>query len=227
MFYRFSCSQGRSLFTLPTSQQMHLLAVLAFLIGSIIFYFCPTAFASSRKCARIETGESYYNLGGTLSYFEDSSGLRSLGDIQDDMSVSWLPLHDAIPSFGFSSSAYWLKFNLCRLQTVGDKAVLEISYPLLDSVHLFAVSNKAVIYKEYTGDTIPFSQRSQKHRNFLFFLPGFDSEILTIYIRVQTESAVQVPLKLYSPSGFFEHNQNALFVQGCYFGIILAMIFFK
>lgn len=227
MFYRFSCSQGRSLFTLPTSQQRHLLAVLVFFSVSIIFHFCPTAFASSRECASIEAGESYFNLDETLSYFEDSSGLRSVGEIQDNMSVSWLLLDDAIPSFGFSSSAYWLKFDLCRLQKVGDKAVLEISYPLLDSIHLYAVSNKAVIYDEYTGDTIPFSKRSQKHRNFLFFLPDFDTEILTIYIRVQTESAVQVPLKLYSSSGFFEHNQNALFLQGCYFGIILAMIFYN
>jgi len=77
MFYRFSCSQGRSLFTLPASQQRHLLAVSAFMIVSIIFYFCTTAFASSRECASIEAGESYYNLGATLSYFEDSSGLIS------------------------------------------------------------------------------------------------------------------------------------------------------
>ena len=129
--------------------------------------------------------------------------------------------------FGFSTSVYWLKFNICKSQPGTEKTVLEINYPLLDSLRLYGVKGGTLAFDVLTGDNIPFSERPVNHRNFIFFLPDTQNNDLSVYLRVQSESAVQVPLKLYSLTGYFIHNQRSFIAQGVYFGIILAMILYN
>lgn len=199
---------------------------LAFLIPSLLLVMKTSAVAGE-KCVSLEQESSTYNLDDAVSYYEDQTTNLSLQNILEAPSNSWTCLPGSIPSFGFSSSAYWLKINICPTRQTEERAVLEINYPLLDSVALYAITGQTIIYKAHTGDRIPFSQRPEKYRNFVFFLPDAGQEILTLYLRVQTESAVQIPLQLYRSTSFFKHNQRVLFVQGGYFGIILAMMLYN
>ncbi|WP_136807061.1 sensor domain-containing diguanylate cyclase [Desulfosediminicola flagellatus] len=177
-------------------------------------------------CVSLNRGTSTYNLEGLVSYYEDKSTNRTIDEILNDTSVSWNRLAEVVPSFGFSNSAYWLKIDVCQPWKEGERTVLEVSYPLLDSIDVFGVVENTIVYRVHTGDGIPYSQRPEQHRNFIFSLPIFQSEA-TIYLRIQTESAVQVPMAFFTATQFFEHNQKIIFIQGCYFGIILAMIFYN
>ncbi|MBU1106633.1 MAG: sensor domain-containing diguanylate cyclase [Candidatus Riflebacteria bacterium] len=196
-------------------------------LAPILFFHSVTGAVAGGNCVSLDEGLSTYNLDGAVSYYEDRSASLSLPEILDNRFFSWASLRGAVPSFGFSSSVYWLKFDMCQPRPEAESAVLEINNPLLDSIDLFAVAGRTVVYDVHTGDSIPFSQRPEKHHNFLFFLPSFPEEALSIYLRVQTRSAVQVPLQLYTSTGFFIHNQRSLLVQGGYFGIILAMILYN
>lgn len=205
-------------------------AKLFFLFSKALFVciilFCCTGISSSAggDCLSLHKGE--YHLDQSIVYYEDVDADLSLNDVRDENRVSWTPLKASVPSFGFSKSAYWLKIDLCRPPGTEGEKVLVINYPLLDSIDLFAVVNHQVVYENHTGDMIPFSQRPEKHHSYIFYLPDFKSPA-DIFIRVQTESAVQIPVELFTRAGFFEDNQKTLLIQGCYFGIILAMIFYN
>lgn len=203
----------------------------------MIFFHCVTALlvllaswnlyaTNEGDCVSLNRGTSTYNLEGLVSYYEDKSTNRTIDEILNDTSVYWNLVAEVVPSFGFSNSAYWLKIDVCQPWQEGERTVLEVSYPLLDSIDVFVVVENTIVYRVHTGDGIPYSQRPEQHRNFIFSLPNFQSEA-TIYLRVQTESSVQVPLAFFTATQFFEHNQKNIFIQGCYFGIILAMIFYN
>jgi diguanylate cyclase (GGDEF)-like protein len=191
-----------------------------------ILHTVPPALANE-PCVNLNVGETAYYLDGAVQSIEDKSTNQSIHDILNIPEESWTVERLSAPSFGFSNSAHWLNFTICGTQNPTQKdAVLEIAYPLLDFVDLYVVDNKNIILTSKTGDHISFSQRPEQHRNFIFNLPILDQN-LDIFIRVVTESSVQIPVKLYSANGFFRHNQTSLVVQGYYFGIILAMILYN
>ncbi len=179
------------------------------------------------ECVSLNKNAAIYNLDNSISYFEDKTGAKSFEEIRTISDSSWLALQGDVPSFGFNSSAYWLQFNLCKSGPDQERIVLEIEYPLLDSIDLFGVQGNSLVYQAHGGDAVPFTQRQENHRNFLFYLPDFAESPLRIYIRIETESAVQIPLNLYTLSGFSDHTQKILLLQGIYFGLILAMIFYN
>ena len=199
-----------------------LLAFLALHCGD------ATAAFGSDTCVSLESGDPPVSaLSNTILYYEDPGAGRTLQDILGDPAVAWTPLREATPSFGFSSSAFWLNFAICASGSDKERPVLEIAYPLLDTLHVYAAAGENVVYQVRTGDSLPFGERPVHHRNFVFPLPGTGPDILHIYIRVQTSSAVQVPMRIYTQDGFFNHNQRSLLLQGVYFGLILAMVLYN
>lgn len=210
------------------SQQRIVLLFSFFFFTPGLLLFCSVIGAvASGGCVSLEEGQSSYNLNGAVSYYEDQSSSLALEEILNNRNVLWTHLPGDVPSFGFSNSAYWLKFAICAPRPEDESVVLEVAYPLLDSIHIYGVTDRTIVYNVHTGDIFPFSQRPENHHNFLFFLPDSQQDPLRLYLRIQTESAIQVPLRLYTSSGFLKHNQDVLFIQGGYFGIILAMILYN
>lgn len=206
------------------SFRMLLFGKLLYLL--VFFFTSSTCVAAEVDCVSLQKNASRYNLHGSIKYYEDKDQDKSLQEVMSDKDISWINIVESTPSFGFTHSAYWLKFDLCKSGNDKEKSVLEIGYPLLDSIHVFAVMDQKKVYEVHTGDMFPFSRRPVQHHNYIFFLPNFP-DTASIYLRVKSESSVQVPLNLFTPAQFFEHNQTVLMIQGCYFGIILAMIFYN
>jgi diguanylate cyclase (GGDEF)-like protein len=198
------------------------------LLASVLLCCRSAGAAESGVCFNLAAGPSADNaLEDAISYFEDPSTSRSLSDLLADRSVLWQRLPEKIPSFGFSNSAFWLKIDVCPAKGLGQSAVLEVSYPLLDHIRVLGVVEQRIVYDALSGDSLPFSQRPVKHRNFVFFLPDLPQDDLSLYIRVETKSAMQIPLQLFTPLDFFDHNQQTMMIQGLYFGIILAMVLYN
>lgn len=208
--------------------RQHLLPWALLLLTSAL-YFCTIADAAdSGDCVHPEADASASSsLQKALRYYEDQSTERSLQEVLNDASLVWRPLPEKIPSFGFSSSAFWLKIDVCASETPRENTILEISYSLLDDIRVIGLIGPTIVYDVISGDSLPYSRRPVKHRNFVFPLPAHDKDILTVYVRVQSKSAVQIPLQIFTPDEFFIHNQTALLLQGLYFGIILAMVLYN
>lgn len=200
---------------------------LTALVCSLLFASGLVSAAETTTCVNLEGNTpSIDTLKKSISYYEDQSANRSLRELPSDNSIAWSQLNETIPSFGFTNSAFWLRLQICPARKQHQDAVLEITYPLLDNIHIFGLVEHSLVYDVISGDDLPFSQRPVQHRNFVFFLPDLEKG-LSLYIRVQTSSAMQIPLRLEAADDFFQHNQQALLLQGLYFGIILAMVLYN
>jgi PAS domain S-box-containing protein len=167
-------------------------------------------------------------LGPHLWYLEDRSGTLSLPDVRAPvLGVQWQRNKTDNPSFGYTHSAYWFATELENQAIIQRLGLLELAYPILDDVKLYLVHEGTIVYQTATGDLQPFAQRPLDHRNFVFPVSVGPNQRLTMYLRVRTSSALQVPLTLSTERAFWMNDQQALLGQGLYFGVIAVMIVYN
>ena len=137
----------------------------------------------------------------------------------------WQTLGEESPNFGYISDTLWLRFDVPDLNN--SRELLEIRYSQLDDITFYLLENGNLIQQTVTGDRYPFEQRPIAHRHFLFpfnITPGSSYEIL---LRVQTQGAMQIPMRLWVPGAFFEQVSIEDQLHAVYYGILLAVIFFN
>lgn len=131
-------------------------------------------------------------------------------------------------NFGMTGDAIWLRLPLANRGNGPLSLLVEIDYPFLDDVEFHVREGlPAGPVRILTGDRRPFESRGFMHRNFVLpvTLPaGAATEVL---IRVRSDAAVQVPLRVQTPDEFASTEQVRLLLLGAYFGIALAMMLYN
>lgn len=169
-----------------------------------------------------------YPLGSRLEYLEDPQGDLTLEQVRSPALASrFVRNHSAVPNFGFTRSAYWFRIHLASTHPTENKWFLELQYPHIDHIELFQIDQKGVVSFTRGGDLLPFNARAIKQRSFVFEVPIARGEQRDLYIRVRTESSLQVPAVLWSPWTFLDKNHNEQYVLGIYYGIVLAMLVYN
>lgn len=130
-------------------------------------------------------------------------------------------------SKGYTTTGYWLKFDLnFDPQLMGKLWLLEIPFPLLDYVALYTPDTENKYKVTQTGDRSPFSQRAIDTTNFVFPIRP-TQENNTFYLHVKTQDSLQVPLFLWDKMAFIKHTASSHWLQGTYFGIMTVMILYN
>ncbi|WP_187394977.1 diguanylate cyclase [Pigmentiphaga aceris] len=156
-------------------------------------------------------------------YLEDRTGSMTLADVRGTAPSAWrLPASSQGDiNFGYSLSTYWLRFTV-QPGAPDARWRLEISYPTLDSVTVYAPMSDG---KQYfaTGDRLPYAQRPIDHRHFVFPLNLPTDTPTTIYVRVASQGSLTVPLLLWQDEIFAAHSRTSYAVLFLYYGILLAL----
>jgi len=167
-----------------------------------------------------------YPLGPYLDILEDPDGKWDIEDITaPGLSSQFIRNTADVPNFGFTSSIYWARVDIQNPDQDGSPFLLEVGYPLLDHVKLFIISRDGRISTSESGDTLPFSQRDIDYRNFVFRLPPEDSA--TLYLRVESESSVRLPMTIWKLESFLAHVNHEELAFGVYYGLMLAMAIYN
>lgn len=186
--------------------------------------------AVAEEPATLRAGVDEYPLGHHVSYLQDPAGALSLEDVMSGrFDNAFIPNTSASPNFGFTDSTYWFRVRLHNRDAATASWLLELQYPLLDYVdmHLVYPGAEPRIVSHHGGDKLPFAERQVRHRNMIFRVPLAAGETVTVLIRVQTDSSMQLPLTLWSPQGMVERDQREGLVLGAFYGIMIAMLAFN
>lgn len=159
-----------------------------------------------------------------VQVMEDAGGQLTIADVSAPAMASRF---QTVPgtsdlNFGFTSSAYWLRFQLRSDASLPSKGLLEVAYPALDRVDFYADLNGAPVALS-AGYTLPFSSRAFVHRQLVFPVtlpPGASN---TVYLRVVSRSSLTVPVTLWSPDALHASDQRTYSVLALYFGMLLAL----
>lgn len=127
-------------------------------------------------------------------------------------------------NLSYTDQPYWFRVTLHNSSASPLERHLEIAYPVLDHIDVFAYSEVGTDLSWRLGDKYPFAERRYWHRNFILPLRIEAGEKLHLYLRVQTSSALQMPLTLWEPATRDAHDQRESTLFGLYFGCMIVML---
>ena len=137
------------------------------------------------------------------------------------------------PNFGFTQTSYWLRIILANKTHIEKKLVIEAAYPLLDQIDLYEQTQRprdsnpthAWTHRN-AGDIKPFDDREFNYRSAAFNILLKPGEHLLCYIRVHSNSSMQLPFFLWSLKSFNSAVMNDQLGYGILFGCLLIMFLY-
>ncbi|UZE95378.1 7TM diverse intracellular signaling domain-containing protein [Alkalimarinus alittae] len=170
-------------------------------------------------------------IGSKVLFLKDSEGHLTIDEImQGTVDDKFFQVDNNHANFGFDKSVYWIKFSV---QYRSKKSVLpkdwwlEFEYQMLDRVDAYIVSSDGSIIKRQSGDLRRFENNPFDFPHALFHVPLLPQETKTVYIRVDSDSSIQLGLNVWSTKGLIDHISEERLHQGIFIGIMLIMLFYN
>jgi signal transduction histidine kinase len=171
-------------------------------------------------------------LGREVAVFEDVRGTVSIDDASSPALAQAFHLQEKpVLNAGYSRSVFWLRLDLeyrPQAPTGPQPWLLEIAYPPLDQIELYLPDDHGGFkLAQRTGDSLPFVSREIAQNNYLFKLNLQPNEPQRLYLRVQSQGSVIVPLTLWSPIAYLEELPARIYVLGIIYGVLLVMLLYN
>lgn len=166
-----------------------------------------------------------------LETTEDVRGALTLQQVRALGESAWHAAGPAVPSFGFSESAWWLRLRLHNDTDLPVQRVIEMPQPVLDYVDLYLTvqGQEKPLAAWRTGDRTPFSTRAAAHPNFAFPVTLEPRQTVHLYVRLATYDGLHeaAPMRMWDYRSFFEHAADERLVFGLYYGGLLALLLYN
>jgi len=160
-----------------------------------------------------------------MQVLEDPGGKLSFDQVRSDsFQNSFKTSNKPILNFGFTESAYWLRFTFKN--TDSENLVLEIAHAFLPVTDLYYKDSAGKTIEMRAGYTIPLNQKIIRHHFQVFPLPKGNHDF---YVRLMSNSH-PIRARIYKESVYDikTYRQRLVygFFIGCMFFVILSNLFF-
>ena len=168
-----------------------------------------------------------YSVWRNIDIFEDKTATVTINDILDNPSqIEFFPAGSRIPNFGYTKSAYWVRFEVHNKSRKINKWISESKYINLNYVDFYLIDNQngQIIKTVKTGNMRPLETRDYFHQKIVFILPLEAEKNYTVYLRIKNTPSISLPLAICSFRQFEKKAlQNNIFI-GIILGILLLLI---
>jgi len=199
---------------------------LVFLL--VLWLAGPACAWAGQTQVTISPGLSTLDLSPRIAYFVDPEGQAdATSAFQAAEQGRFRPLPNGNATFGFRDGAYWFHTRLFNDGNSEERWLLVLQYPLLDNIDVYMRYPDGRIDHLASGDKLPFSARAIRYRQPNFWLDLPQRTEVELLVRTQSESSMQVPLRIYTFGAFAEMERDAQIGIGIYDGILLALFFYN
>lgn len=168
-----------------------------------------------------------------IDALEDPGGALGIEDVRGPRHAErFAPVGADVLNFGYTRSAWWLRFSLPGGAPPGEELLLETAFPSIDRLELYVPDAQPGGEMRYwgriAGDTFPWDAREVRHRNHVFRFPApAAAGEHTYYLRAESRGVLTLPLTLWRPGAFAEHDRNAQLLLGLFYGLALALVLYN
>jgi len=180
------------------------------------------SFSASGSPLILGNQEAGISLNNAVRYIEDADRALTINDILSEQ-PQWVQNGEKTFNKSYNESSWWLRIDIDNPTPDTMTRLLEISYAVLDYIDVFVVEDTRILEQYNLGDKHPYHKRAFDHRNFIVPLEWNPNQHLSIYLRVETTSAVQVPVTLWDKETFFGFDTTRTILQGIFFGTMLVI----
>ncbi|MBI1943435.1 MAG: GGDEF domain-containing protein [Betaproteobacteria bacterium] len=195
---------------------------LAVLLG------CAGASRGDAPLAPLPGPEGVARIGLHVELLEDPAGALSLEQVRRaETAARFVRSRSATPNFGYTRSAWWLRFRLPAASRPGEELLLEVRFPSIDRLDFFAPQG-AGWRQMRAGDTLPWDAREVKRRShvFRFTLPQSPGTH-EFYLRASSAGVLTVPLHLWRPEPFERSDRQTQLLLGLFYGLVAALALYN
>lgn len=193
-----------------------------------LLVLCASSAAQGQSALTLHPGVPSYGLDPYVRWLHDEQASRDPDAVMARLAEGEFQLlPNGNPTFGFRTGAFWFHVQLDNRNAQESRWLLVQEYPLSDYIDIHVRQPDGSWQHQASGDQLPFSERAirYRHPNFRVDLPhGQTTDVL---VRVQSESSMQVPLRLYTQAAFTEQARDAQLGIGLYYGVLLALFFYN
>jgi signal transduction histidine kinase len=167
-----------------------------------------------------------YPLGMHIGILEDPTGELTIEEVSSpEFDSRFAPNQAPVPNYGFTDSAYWVRFRLDNESHQIDRWLLEVGFANMHYIDLYTPlqQGEGLVVKQ-TGALRPVSTRDVLYPKIVFNLNPPAQSQQTYYLRFQNGASMTLPLTLLTQDTFLTETQLEQVMYGLYFGIILALL---
>ncbi len=200
----------------------------ACLLGVMLLTAPPPARAQAGAMA-IGTAGSY-TLSRAFMVLEDSGAALTLDEVlQPGQQARFQPAAQSgsATNFGLTASAFWLRIELQPGPDAPAQWLLEVAYPALDRIELYAPLPGGGFSRQYGGDLQPFASRPVPHRNHVLPVTLQVGQPQTLYLRVQSQGTLSAPVNLWQAPALWAHDQAEYAMLSLYFGLLIGLLLYN
>jgi len=166
------------------------------------------------------------HLGPGLMILEDKGGRMDLSDVIDAReNGQFVQNRQMVPSFGYTSSAYWIYITITNNHPRNYECLLEVLD--MDTIQLYVPSENGEYTVKQAGQEVEDSDGFLKYGNVLFKIIVPAGSTQTYYLRFENQDPMILQVTLWSLERYFLSNQTKQIFYGIYLGIIAAMILYN
>ncbi len=165
-------------------------------------------------------------LDGRFEYLAEPPGLQGLAQLLAHDGWPWKTAPNHPLSLGFRDTAYWLRIPL-QVRPGAAHWLLELGSSTVAGVTFYAVRGRSVLAHQEAGHRLPLGARAMRYEAPVFELPSGDHDPFWVYLRVQSESSLQLPLAAWERSAYGLHVQRWALLQGGFVGALLVMALYN
>ncbi|WP_196493730.1 ATP-binding protein [Ornithinibacillus caprae] len=177
---------------------------------------------------KLQMGEDETLVSNNLFILEDKDKKWTIEDVRKaPLKDQFIHSSQKIPNFGYTTSAYWISFQLINNTNYTDQ-YLEIDYPPIHEIDIYVFNESGLLEdSQHLGAKYPFYDRILHQPTFLYPFSIEPGEKLTFYFRFETEGSMQMPIYVRSQSGLVMEKQQSFLLQGIFYGVTGIMAFYN
>jgi two-component sensor histidine kinase len=201
---------------------------LAMVVAALILLLVPTGRPMAAEPMILPPELKRLSLGGHMDILEDQARQWTIHDIVTERVAARFTLsHGESPGFGFTASAYWVRFAVMNPWDREIQWCLEVAYPPMDSIVLYIPTQADQFQIKRGGDHLPFHVRDVDYKDFIFLLQTPPKSRQIYYMRFENAGAINLPLTILSLSALAEKINHEQILLGIYHGAILVMLVYN
>ncbi len=139
----------------------------------------------------------------------------------------FMPAHDGDGTLGLRKEAVWLHVPLVVAAGSDGRWVLDIDYAVLNRVDVYLLYRGRLLSHATLGNLQPVSQRPLSSRTPAMALDLPPGEPVELFLRVQTQGGMVLPITLSKPGAFHERALREQLLQGLLAGLGLCLVIYS
>lgn len=183
--------------------------------------------SSGTTSLTVYTNKNYDAIGEYVSYLTETEQTLNLEQAQVAYAAgNFLKWKKPVLSFGIGASPVWLRFTVTNKTEHAVQRRLIVENSWLDHADVFIIKDGQTVFREQSGDNLPYPARAIKHR-FLVFEHNYAPGTSVVYLRADTPDPMILPI-------FFGDNEASSardlingYSYGMLYGILIALLLYN